>query len=90
MEKKITNINQHRNLLLVRSHTIHREVIGIQLDAYNDLLTAYTRLMEMTKNIYINPTNNNISPEVLRDIHSVAMCSIGKIREATQQVKEVE
>ena len=79
MEKKITNINQHRNLLLVRSHTIHREVIGIQLDAYNDLLTAYT-----------NPTNNNISPEVLRDIHSMAMCSIGKIREATQQVKEVE
>ena len=90
MDSKITNLNQHRNLLLVRSHTIHRRVVGIQLDAYKDLLTAYTRLMEMTKNIYIDPTSNSISSEDLRDIQSVAMRSADKIREATEQMKEVE
>ena len=86
------NAAQHTNLRLVRSHTIHRQVISKQLEAYNDLALAYAKLsaVVLENKIHINPTNKSVTLDILRDIHAVAVRSISMMQEASEQAKEVE
>jgi hypothetical protein len=78
------NAAQHTNLRLVRSHTIHRQVVSKQLEAYNDLLSAFTKLSAVVL------ANKSVSLDIMKDIHTVAVRSMSKMQEASEQAKEVE
>lgn len=86
------NAAQHTNLRLVRSHTIHRQVVSKQLTAYTDLLSAFTKLsaVVLANKIHADPTNKSVSLDIMKDIHAVAVRSMSMMHEASEQAKEVE